>query len=42
MSQKPNLKNQNKLKVYLTKVKTNDTKSGGRTNNGDRKQTQAN
>lgn len=42
MSQKPNLKNQNKLKVYLTKVKTNDPKPMCSTNNGNRKQAPTN
>lgn len=36
MSQKANIKNQNKLKVYLSKVKNVNTKSNSSTNNGDR------
>lgn len=41
MSQKANLKNQNKLKVYLSKVK-NDIKPSGGTNNGNRGTTPTN
>jgi hypothetical protein len=41
MSQKANLKNQNKLKVYLSKVK-NDIKQCGSTNNGNRGTTPSN
>ena len=36
MSQKANIKNQNKLKVYLSKVKNEYTKPSGGTNNGNR------
>lgn len=41
MSKKPNIKNQNKLKVYLSK-KDNDTKSISTKNNGTRKQSRTN
>jgi hypothetical protein len=42
MSKEANIKNQNKLKVYLDKSKKNDTKSNSKTNNGIRKQSRAN
>jgi hypothetical protein len=36
MSKKPNIKNQNKLKVYLSKIKPNDLKPNSKGNNNDR------
>jgi hypothetical protein len=42
MSKKANIKNQNKLKVYLEKTKKNDTKSNSKNNNNIRKQSRAN
>lgn len=42
MSKEANIKNQNKLKVYLEKTKKNDIKSVGKTNNNIRKQSRAN
>jgi hypothetical protein len=42
MSKKANIKNQNKLKVYLEKTKKNDTKSNSKNNNDIRKQSRAN
>lgn len=41
MSKQVNIKNQNKLKVYLEKVK-NDTKSNSKSNRDTRKQPRAN
>jgi hypothetical protein len=42
MSKEANIKNQNKLKVYLEKTKKNDTKSNSKNNNNIRKQSRAN
>jgi hypothetical protein len=42
MSKEANIKNQNKLKVYLEKTKKNDPKSNSKANNGIRKQPRAN
>ena len=42
MSTEANIKNQNKLKVYLEKTKKNDIKSVSKTNNSIRKQSQTN
>lgn len=42
MSKEANIKNQVKLKVYLEKSKTNDTKSNSKKNNNIRKQSRAN
>jgi hypothetical protein len=42
MSKEANIKNQNKLKVYLEKTKKNDIKSVGKANNSVRKQSQTN
>ncbi len=42
MSKEANIKNQNKLKVYLEKSKKNDTKSNSKNNNNIRKQSRAN
>ena len=42
MSKEANLKNQNKLKVYIEKSKKNDTKSNSKKNNGIRKLSRAN
>ena len=42
MSKEANIKNQNKLKVYLEKTKKNDIKSIGTKNNNIRKQSRAN
>lgn len=42
MSKEANIKNQNKLKVYLEKTKKNDIKSVDRTNKNIRKQPRAN
>jgi hypothetical protein len=42
MSKEANIKNQNKLKVYLEKTKKNDIKSISKTNNSIRKQSRAN
>jgi len=42
MSKKANIKNQNKLKVYLEKTKKNDIKSNSKNNNNIRKQSRAN
>lgn len=36
MSKKANIKNQNKLKVYLFKIKPNDLKPNSKGNNNDR------
>jgi hypothetical protein len=36
MSKKANIKNQNKLKVYLSKIKPNDLKPNSKGNNNDR------
>jgi hypothetical protein len=42
MSKEANIKNQNKLKVYLEKTKKNDIKSNSKNNNNIRKQSRAN
>ena len=42
MSKQVNIKNQNKLKVYLAKEKKNDTQSNCRGTNKDRKPTRTN
>lgn len=42
MSKEANIKNQNKLKVYLEKTKKNDTKSNSKNNYNIRKQSRAN
>jgi len=42
MSKQANIKNQNKLKVYLEKTKKNDLKSNSKTNISIRKQPRAN
>ena len=42
MSKEANIKNQNKLKVYLEKTKKNDLKSNSKANNSIRKQSQTN
>jgi hypothetical protein len=42
MSKEANIKNQNKLKVYLEKTKKNDLTSNSKANNGIRKQPRAN
>jgi hypothetical protein len=42
MSKEANIKNQNKLKVYLEKIKKNDLKPNSKTNNNIRKQSRAN
>jgi len=42
MSKKANIKNQNKLKVYLEKTKKNDTQPNRKNNNNIRKQSRAN
>jgi hypothetical protein len=42
MSKEANIKNQNKLKVYLEKTKKNDFKSNSKANNINRKQSRAN
>lgn len=42
MSKEANIKNQNKLKVYLEKIKKNDIKSDSKANNNIRKQSRAN
>ena len=42
MSKKANIKNQNKLKVYLEKTKKNDLKSNSKNNNNICKQPRAN
>jgi len=42
MSKEANIKNQNKLKVYLEKSKKNDTKSNSKNNNNIRKQSRTN
>lgn len=36
MSKNANIKNQNKLKVYLSKIKTNDLKPNSKGNNNNR------
>jgi flagellar biosynthesis protein FliP len=36
MSKKANIKNQNKLKVYLSKIKPNDLKPNSKGNNNNR------
>lgn len=42
MSKEANLKNQNKLKVYLAKTIKNDTKSSNNGNKNDRGKTRTN
>jgi len=42
MSKEANIKNQNKLKVYLKKTKKNDLKSNSKANISIRKQSRAN
>lgn len=42
MSKEANIKNQNKLKVYLEKTKKNDTKPNRKANNNLRGQSRAN
>ena len=42
MSKEANIKNQNKLKVYLEKTKKNDLKSNSEANNINRRQSRAN
>jgi hypothetical protein len=42
MSKEANIKNQNKLKVYLEKTKKNDLKSNCKANNINRRQSRAN
>lgn len=42
MSKEANIKNQNKLKVYLEKTKKNDLKSNSKANNINRRQSRAN
>ena len=42
MSKEANIKNQNKLKVYLEKSKTNDIKPNSKKNNNIRKQPRTN
>jgi hypothetical protein len=42
MSKEANIKNQNKLKVYLEKTKKNDLKSNSKANISIRKQPRAN
>ena len=42
MSKEANIKNQNKLKVYLEKTKKNDLKSNSKANNDTRKRPRTN